>query len=171
MEAKEQVFTKREIVGNLRALTKTAIELTRLLREDSKLLEPVAHSRRNLKELLLHLALIPREQILMLRGIERETISQGYAINSIKDFEKILSASVDFFVTEIKSVDLNRQYITPKKKKMSGLSWGIEALTHLRHIGIKSICILCLRKSSLLEHCLENSLQRILKCLRKPMQN
>jgi len=124
-------FCKNKILTNLRRAAEVSVSLSSLFQYPFGETKALG-SRRNIAELLEHLAWIPKEEILLMKGFSREEISTqlGDPILSTKQLAKALEESLNFFEKEIKCIKLTDFYENAAGTKMTAYEWCLEVLTH-----------------------------------------
>lgn len=119
---------KKAILNNLRRLSRSCIQLVKLVKR-SDFESRALYSRRTLKDLLLHISLIPREQVLLIKGNIKLNTRADIVISSHEDFERILKSSIRYFSREISNIDFSKK-VHSRSGQICSLDSVIEALTH-----------------------------------------
>jgi hypothetical protein len=126
-----QDFLKKSILKSLNASAQAAASVIMLLPKDS-FKESALYSRRTIGGLAAHMACVPVEEIRLMKGVSRKTITKSFpkSIASPRQFENLLNRSLDYLKKEIKGVDLEGLYRSREGLILNGFEWLMQLLAH-----------------------------------------
>ena len=129
-----EILVKQTIITTLREAMEITHDLVALFPVPF-LGTPAIYSDRDLAELLRHTAWIPKEEILLLRGLDKETMRKelGSPVCSLEDLRSAFEESSSFFETSIAPLDLEMSFSNATGRNLSVFAWCLEMLNHFMH--------------------------------------
>lgn len=133
MENASPLFAQ-EVTAYLRQSADTAVALLALY-SGNFVGVATTNPGRDFSDLLRHLAWIPKEQVLLMHGTEKDAVRAqlGTAIVSHADFADAVRAAIDFFAAAIADADMHEQLTNARGCSQSRFTWCLETIAHFSH--------------------------------------
>lgn len=127
-------MTGRRLFGAIRHAARTSVQFATLLPEPYAGC-PIRGSRRDVAELLAHLAQVPREEMLLMQGLSKEAIGKRLkrAVGSIGEVRGLLILGTDELERFADHLGFDRVLPNSDGLPFTVFDWCLEALQHLVH--------------------------------------